>query len=91
MAEKLRLAIRKDLEQQNKYYNYIKTSRPELFGQFENSEAPINEAMLMVLEAVERKYAPQTQTKPTTTEGPTTIQNTVKPDSANKTDTGKNK
>ncbi|MBC7873936.1 MAG: DUF2723 domain-containing protein, partial [Ferruginibacter sp.] len=91
LAEKLRLAIRKDLEQQNKYYLYIKEKRPELFGQFENSEAPINEAMLMVLDAVEKKYAPQTQVKPPTTEGPTSIENTVKPDSTKKPDSGKNK
>ncbi|MEP6701186.1 MAG: DUF2723 domain-containing protein, partial [Bacteroidota bacterium] len=50
LAEKIRLAIRKDLVQQQKYYNYIKDSRPELFGGFERSEAPINEAMLLVLD-----------------------------------------
>jgi hypothetical protein len=91
LAEKVRLGLRKDLEQQSRYYNYIKNSKPELFGQFENTEAPINEAMLMVLDAVERKYAPQSVLKPPTTEGPTTIENTVKPDSAKKTDTIKNK
>ncbi|MEQ1676967.1 MAG: DUF2723 domain-containing protein [Chitinophagaceae bacterium] len=78
LAEKVRLAIRKDLEQQQKYYNYIRDSRQEYFGGFERSEAPINEAMLMVLDAVEKKYAPQTQ--PKTTEGTPTIDNT-KPDS----------
>ncbi|MBK7560239.1 MAG: DUF2723 domain-containing protein [Chitinophagaceae bacterium] len=88
LAEKLRLAIRKDLEQQKKYYDYIKDSRSDLFNGFERSEAPINEAMLMVLEAVEKKYAPQVQTK-TPTEGPTSITNTVKPDSAGKADSGK--
>ena len=90
LAEKVRLAIKKDLEQQTKYYAYIKDSRPELFGGFERSEAPINEAMLAVLTAIEQKYAPQTQIKPTT-EGPTTITNTAKPDSTKGKDTGKQK
>jgi hypothetical protein len=91
LAEKVRLAIRKDLEQQSRYYNYIKDKRPDLFGHFENSEAPINEAMLVVLDAVERKYAPQAQLKPPTTEGKPTIENTVKPDSTKKPDSGKSK
>jgi hypothetical protein len=87
LAEKIRLAIRKDLEQQQKYYNYIKESKPELYGGFERSEAPINEAMLVVLSEIEKKYAPETQQK-TPTEGPTTIQNSAKPDSAAKKDSG---
>ncbi len=91
LAEKVRLAIRKDLEQQSRYYNYIKDKRPDLFGHFQNSEAPINEAMLMVLDAVEKKYAPQAQLKPPTTEGKPTIENTVKPDTTKKADTGKNR
>lgn len=90
LAEKVRQAIRKDLEQQSKYFSYIKTSRPELFGGFENSEAPINEAMLMVLQAIEQRYAPQTQTKPAGTEGSPTITNSVKPDTSKGKDTTKN-
>ncbi len=89
LAEKIRLSIRKDLEQQKKYYDYIRENRPDLYGGFERSEAPINEAMLLVLDAVEKQYAPQTQTK--STEGPTTITNTAKPDSSVKKDSGKNK
>lgn len=90
VAEKVRLAIRKDLEQQKSYYKYIKDNKPELYGGFERSEDPINEAMLMVLDAIEKEYAPQTQTK-TTTEGPTTITNTANPDSLNKKDSVKPK
>lgn len=66
LAEKVRLAMRKDLEQQKKYYDYIRISRPELYGgQLEGTEVYFNEAMLMVLDAIEKKYAPgkqQTQT-----------------------------
>jgi|CXWL01.1.fsa_nt_gi hypothetical protein len=88
LAEKVRLGLRKDLEQQQKYYAYIRDSRSELYGGYERSEAPINEIMLQVLDQVEKKYAPEVQVK-TTIETPTTITNTAKPDSAVKTDSGK--
>jgi hypothetical protein len=63
LAEKVRKDIRKDLEQQQKYYNYNRDSKPEFFGGFERSESPINEIMLQVLDAIEKKYAPQVQAK----------------------------
>lgn len=84
IAERVRKDVRKDLEQQAAYYNYIRTEKPEFFGQFERSEAPINERLLVVLDAIEKKYAPQTQ-PPTPSEGPNTINTTAKPDST-KTD-----
>ncbi|MBC7872790.1 MAG: hypothetical protein H7Y01_02275, partial [Ferruginibacter sp.] len=87
LEEKIRLSLHKDLEQQQQYYNYIRDSRPEFYGGFERSEAPINEIMLEVLSLIEKKYAPQVQTK-TTTEGPTTITNSLKPDSGQKIDNG---
>jgi len=43
--------------------------------------------MLQVLDLVEKRYAPEVQAK-TNAEGPTTITNTAKPDSAVKPDTG---
>jgi hypothetical protein len=89
IAEKVRLATRKDLEQQKKYYDYIKSNRPEFYGGFERSEAPINERMLIVLDAIEKKYAPQAQPKVNTTEIPGTITNSVKPDSAKNKDSVK--
>ena len=61
LAEKIRLALRKDLDEQKKYYEYIREQRPELFGGFERTEFPINEAVLQVLSAIEKKYAPETQ------------------------------
>jgi len=92
LADKLRVAIRKDLEQQARYYNYIRAERPDYFGGFERSEAPINERMLLVLDAVEKKYAPQTKPSTGPTEGgPTTIQHSANPDSLKKPDSGKNK
>jgi len=89
IAEKVRLATRKDLEQQKKYYDYIKSNRPEFYGGFERSEAPINERMLIVLDAIEKKYAPQTQPKVNTTEIPGTITNSVKSDSTKNKDSVK--
>jgi len=80
LAEKVRLALRKDMEQQKKYYEYISSSRPEFYGGFERSEAPINDRLLMVLDAIEKRYAPQTQTKPNQ-ETPTNITNPTGPDS----------
>lgn len=88
LAEKIRLEVRKDLEQQARYYNYIRDNKPDFWGGFERSEAPINERLLRVLSDIEAKYAPQTQPK-TNTEGPTTIQTTAKPDSNNTKDTNK--
>ena len=57
LAEKVKQAIRNDLNDQKKYYEYLKDSRPELFGAFERTEYPINEILLQVLNEVEKKYA----------------------------------
>ncbi len=73
LAEKIRLEIRKDLEQQKKYYDYIRAERSEFFGHFERSEAPLNEVMLRVLEAIERKYAPELSQPQPGQEGEKTI------------------
>jgi len=90
LAEKVRSAIRKDLEQQKKYYDYIQKSRPELFGGYERAENPINEIMLQVLDAIEKKYMPQAPVK-TILEGNNnnSIINTTKPDSSKKDSTPK--
>ncbi len=80
--------MRKDLEQQKKYYDYLKNNRPELYGgTLEGTEVYFNEALLMGLDAIEKKYAPQTQTQPSQ-EGQKTIINTPT-DSTNKTDSYK--
>ena len=77
LAEKVRLAVRKDLEQQKRYYDYIRTERPELFGGYERTEYPINEAVLKVLDVIEKKYAPETQKQPEIFKG----NNPINPDS----------
>ena len=88
LAEKVRQNIRADLEQQKKYYDYIRESRPELFNGYERSEAPINEIMLEVLGVIEKRYAPELQTKPNS-EGNPTIIHKAGQDSAAKPDTNK--
>jgi len=73
LAEKIRLGLRKDLEDQRKYYEYLKNERPEFYGgTLEGTEVLLNEVMLQVLEEIERHYAPQTQPQ---TERPATIEN----------------
>ena len=77
LAEKVRLAMRKDLEQQKRYYDYLKMNRPELYGgTLEGTEVYINDAMLLALESIEKRYAPQTQTT-VPAEGEKSIINTL--------------
>jgi hypothetical protein len=64
LAEKIRVAVRKDIEEQKRYYEYIRSERPELFGGYERTEYPINEAVLHVLDAIEIRYAPETRKQP---------------------------
>lgn len=86
LAEKVRLSIRKDLEQQRKYYDYLKNNRPELFGgSLEGTEVYFNEALLTALDAIEKRYAPQVQAQQPA-EGNSTIINSPG-DTTNKNDT----
>lgn len=80
LAEKIRAELRKDLEQQRDYYQYIATSKPEYSGGFERTEVIINNALIATLNAIEAKYAQPAKTS-TSPEGGTIIDNT-KPDSA---------
>jgi hypothetical protein len=56
LAQKIKQAIRKDLEQQESYFNYIRAQHPDFYGGFEGTEAPINERLLRVLSEIEAKY-----------------------------------
>ena len=88
LAEKVSAAMRKDLEQQKKYDDYQKNNRPELFGgTLDGTEVYFNEAMLLALDAIEKKYAAGGQTQ-TPAESGGTIINTAK-DSAGGKDTTK--
>jgi hypothetical protein len=80
LAEKIRLGVRKDLEQQQAYYNYLKLEKPEAFsGTLEGTEAFLNQIMLVVLEDIERAYGATKPANPTQEGSGGTIEN--KPDS----------
>ncbi|MFZ9388422.1 MAG: protein O-mannosyl-transferase family [Chitinophagaceae bacterium] len=99
LAEKVRQSLRKDMEQQKAYYiamNGGNTPNISQMGSETNEpnfqglmlEYRINEAMMIVLDEVEKKYAPEKQVKKPAVENPApTINNTVKPDSAAQPDT----
>ncbi len=71
LAEKVRLSIRKDLQDQKKYYEYLRAEKPEFFvGSIQGSEMIFNDVNLEVLDAIEKKYAPQTQPQTKTGETP---------------------
>lgn len=59
LAEKVRKSIRKDLEDQKKYYQYLENEKSDYFtGTIQGTEAFLNEVMLEVLGALEKAYAP---------------------------------
>lgn len=81
LAEKVRLAIRKDLQQQREYYVALNNGNPinlTIAGQDDNTpnvrglitEYQINEALIAVMDRIEAKYAPQLQPKSPAVEGP---------------------
>jgi hypothetical protein len=70
LAEKIRKDLRKDMEQQKRYYDNLRDTRPELFGaEIAGTEAPINDALLRVLDAIEERYSKQKSAPNSTIEG----------------------
>jgi hypothetical protein len=55
LAQKLSTAIRNDLNNQKKYYDYMRTEHEELY-QTLITESQINEIMLQVFDAVQKNY-----------------------------------
>ena len=88
LAQTVKGALKKDFEQQKKYYDYIRTERPDLFVGFDgrDGEAARNEYFLQLFGELVKKYEPET-VKPTT-EGPVNIINSSGSDSINKKDSG---
>lgn len=80
LAEKIRKDVRKDLEQQRAYYNYLKSEQPDYYGgSLQGTEELLNNVMLEVLEAIEKRYS---GAQPATTPiegGPNSIQTDIKP------------
>lgn len=59
LAQTLKAAINKDLQDQKAYYNYLKTEREDLFRSMEQ-EALINDLMITVFETVVKSYEQKT-------------------------------
>jgi len=90
LAQKVKTDLRKDLQQQKNYYNYLKSDREDLFSTLE-SEARDNEIMLMILDDLEKFYEPKTQTGVPPVEGKNpTITTNIK-DTGKRKDTGRRK
>jgi hypothetical protein len=76
LAKEISAALRKDMQQQKAYFDYLRTEKEEMFGLFDgrNGEAAQNEYFLQLLDALEQKYgaAPSAPVVPGT-EGNKTI------------------
>jgi hypothetical protein len=55
LADKIRTALRKDLMDQKKYYDYMRDEKDQFYGTV-SREAEINDIILQVLDAVEKQY-----------------------------------
>jgi hypothetical protein len=62
LAQKVSAAIKKDLDDQKKYYDYLRTEKEDMFQSLAQ-EAQINDIILQVYDLVQQKY---TQPKPVT-------------------------
>lgn len=66
LAEKIRQGVRKDIEEQRAYYEYLRLEKPELWGGgLEGTEAFLNEIHRMILEEIEKAYANDKPKDPT--------------------------
>ena len=77
LAEKISTAVKKDLDDQKKYYEYMRTEKEEMFESLA-TEAQVNDIMLQVFDVIKQKY---TQ-RPAVTEHPEAVGNAA--DSTNK-------
>ncbi len=64
LAEKVRKALVKDLDEQEKYYTYLKSNKPDIYTGLRTEEA-INNGLKEVLNAILNRYAPDKATKVT--------------------------
>jgi hypothetical protein len=57
-ARKVINAVKKDLDDQAHYYNYMRTEKPDFAGEFTGTEEPINSIMKQAAEIIEQRYDP---------------------------------
>ncbi|MGH2553608.1 MAG: hypothetical protein ACRDEB_07820, partial [Chitinophagaceae bacterium] len=83
LAQTVKAALKKDFEQQKKYYDYLKAERPALFTGFDgrDGEAARNEYFQQLFSELVNKYEPESVKPPT--EGPVNIKNPSGKDSLN--------
>ena len=88
LAQHIKGALKKDFEQQKKYYDYLRAERPDLFEGFDgrDGEAARNDYFLQLFGELVRRYEPEAANAPT--EGPVNITKPA-PDSLIKKDTNK--
>ncbi len=88
LAEKVKAELKKDFEQQNSYYQYLRTERPELYTAFEgrDGEDLRNQYFMQILGELEKKYTQPGAVKPGTETTPGTISTSIKPDTTKKKD-----
>jgi hypothetical protein len=58
LADKVKTALKKDLADQKKYYEYLKTEKPDYYPAFENDEHDCDQ-YLRYLDNMEKAYNPQ--------------------------------
>jgi len=63
LAQKVSQALRRDMQQQKSYYNYLRNEKEDLFSTLD-IESRNNDIMLMILDDIEKAYAQKTQTVP---------------------------
>ena len=59
LAEKVKQALRKDMQQQKSYYNYLRDNKEDLYAGLEN-EARSNEFLLTFVDDIEKTYTGKT-------------------------------
>ena len=70
MAEKVRQALKTDMEQQKAYFEYMRDNRPNDYESYKRSEDALNNIYLRTLEEIVNKYAPATPAEKTGGETP---------------------
>ncbi|OQY93096.1 MAG: membrane protein [Sphingobacteriales bacterium UTBCD1] len=61
LAKKIKGYLKKDMTQEKDYYNYLRTTRSDLFSYFDgpSGDASYNEYLLQQLDLLEQRYEPQ--------------------------------
>jgi len=86
LAEKVKQTLKKDLEQQKIYYDYLRNNREDIFTQFDgqDGEAARNEQFLQLLTILEQRYNAKTTQPANEMKTPTVINTINKPADSNK-------